>query len=240
MQVNDHPKSNFVSLGFFNLSPFSSYIHDFSFLGLLSPTATKSHWNSCGVSARSPPFSLLLTASPVPCFCSVTDDFNYLLTPCTQQIHMINCPGSCWSHHLDGARESKELFSTVTVKTITTAGEDCRCTKGEQGNRPSLDPVDGYLVSRGSHPFFLCETAGSDNICSSKKNPMSPQLGETLCGQFGRQIAALYMKIVVKELEERGWSPYRYIMECIRSRLNVLVLFNDQYKCWRPNRNLPH
>lgn len=59
---------------------------------------------------------------PSPCFCCVTDDFNYLLTPCTQQIHMINGLGSCCSHHLDGAKESKELFSTVIFTTATTAG----------------------------------------------------------------------------------------------------------------------
>lgn len=38
-----------------------------------------------------------------PCFCCVTDDFNYLLTPCTQQIHMINGLGDCCNHHLDEA-----------------------------------------------------------------------------------------------------------------------------------------
>lgn len=42
-----------------------------------------------------------------PCFCCVTDDFNYLLTPCTQQIHMINGVGDGCSHHLDGAKECK-------------------------------------------------------------------------------------------------------------------------------------
>ena len=52
----------------------------------------------------------------------MTDGFNYLLTPCTQQIHMINGVGGCCSYHLDGAKESKELFSTVILKTAYTAG----------------------------------------------------------------------------------------------------------------------
>lgn len=42
-----------------------------------------------------------------PCFCCVTDDFNYLLTLRTQQIHMINGVGDCCSHHLDEAKEYK-------------------------------------------------------------------------------------------------------------------------------------
>lgn len=67
----------------------------------------------------------------------MTDDFNYLLTPCTQQIHMINCPGGRYSHHLDGAKESKELFYAVILKTATTAGGgDCRCAEGEQETGP--------------------------------------------------------------------------------------------------------
>lgn len=80
--------------------------------------------NSSELIERSLSFSLFLPASPNLCFCCVTDDFNYLLTPCTQQIHMINGVGSCCSHHLDGAKESKELFSTVILKTATTAGGD--------------------------------------------------------------------------------------------------------------------
>lgn len=42
-----------------------------------------------------------------PRFCCVTDDFNYLLTLRTQQIHMINGVGDCCSHHLDEAKEYK-------------------------------------------------------------------------------------------------------------------------------------
>lgn len=68
------------------------------------------------------PFSFFHCHLFSPFFCCVTDDFNYLLTPCTQQIHMINCPGGRYSHHLDGAKESKELFYAVILKTATTAG----------------------------------------------------------------------------------------------------------------------
>lgn len=66
---------------------------------------------------------------------------------------MINGPGGCYSHHLDGAKESKELFSTVILKTATTAGEArgggeaLQVCRGRARNRPSLDSVDSYLVS---------------------------------------------------------------------------------------------
>lgn len=136
-----------------------------------------------------------------PCFCCVTDDFNYLLTPCTQQIHMINGPGGCCNHHLDGAKESKQLFSTVILKTATTAGGDCRCTKGERETVPVQIRLTAIQCHRG-HIHFSFLRLQAATICLQKKKPISPQQGERLLQTIDQQIAAFYMEIVVKEMKD--------------------------------------
>lgn len=95
----------------------------FSFSSLtIPPNHCKNIKMAQNLQKRPFPFSFFHCHLFSPFFCCVTDDFNYLLTPCTQQIHMINCPGGRYSHHLDGAKESKELFYAVILKTATTAG----------------------------------------------------------------------------------------------------------------------
>ncbi len=191
--------------GVFIWSPLANMVNRTPFEGTIIPyfpTTTQRHRKKkVEITCRKVSF---LSSSPLrlsnPCLCCVTDDFNYLLTPCTQQIHMINGPGDCCTHHLDGAKESKQLSSTVILKTATTAGGGLQVYRGRTRNCPSLDPVDSYLVSKGSHPFFLSETAGSNNM-PREKAAYKPQWGERLLEMIGQQIAALYMEIVVKEME---------------------------------------
>lgn len=71
--------------------------------------------------------------------------------------------------------------------------------QGRTGNCPSLDPVDSYLVSQGSHPFFLPETVGSYTILLEKEAPVTAVERE-IAVDDGRQITVFCLG--KKKLEE--------------------------------------
>lgn len=52
--------------------------------------------------------------------------------------------------------------------------------KGRTRNGAGLDPVDSYLVSQGSHPFFFFLRLQSATLCLQKKKPISPQWGREI------------------------------------------------------------
>lgn len=102
-------------------------------------------------------FSLSSPFSSVPLFCLVTDGFNYPLTLRTQQIHVINWACDCCGHRLEAEveQEKEEGEGEELLLPQQGGGGVCRCAEEERTNSPSLDPVDSYLVSKGSHPFFF-------------------------------------------------------------------------------------
>lgn len=53
--------------------------------------------------------------------------------------------------------------------------------KGRTRNGAGLDPVDSYLVSQGSHPFFFSFLRlQAATLCLQKKKPISPQWGREI------------------------------------------------------------
>lgn len=180
--VKDYPKSDPVSLGFFDLPVFRLLI--FLLYLFLFPQSLLCY-NKIRVEKasnhpkRSLSFAFFTPCFSDPCFCCVTDDFNYLLTPCAQQIHMINGPGDCCTHHLDGAKESVELSSTVILKTAPTAGGGLQVYRGNE--KPSQFRSSWQLFSvKRVRSIFLSETAGSLDMLLEK---------ETHFTTVGREIA---------------------------------------------------
>lgn len=96
-------------------------------------------------------------------------------------------------------RGLKYLQHTVILETATTAGVGVG-GGGRTRNRPSLDPVDGYLVSRRSQPFFFF--LGLQVATIWKKGCISTVGGGGLWEMIGRKIAALGMEIAVRYRKE--------------------------------------